>query len=275
MSYEKKDEIVITPGGPRPASTIHTVQPTDTVRLDETGFSVTAGGAKAVLAPGLVVTPGGPRLRSLIHNVESGYTLRVDPGSWKVLDLSGEIVKTITLPPVEEAPGLGAGWICATFWNNNTGSPFSVIRTTWSVPAFPTTESGQLIYLFNGLQVQVTGSNPALTGLHILQPVLQWGVSPDGGGRNWAVASWFVGTTHQPVAAADGGQSWPDTHRDDHTNRPNWRPAELPVRVRRVSELRFEFTDAGAFSSCRSVGVLWHTEMLGLPEGRLHTNARD
>jgi hypothetical protein len=200
MSDENKEQIVITPGGPRPASTIHTVQSTDTVRLDETGFSVTSGGAKAVPAPDLVVTPGGPRLRSLIHNVESGYTLRVDPGNWEIMDLTGTLVKSITPPPLEDAPGLGTGWICATFWNNNTGSPISLIRTTWSVPPFPTTQSGQLIYLFNGIQVQVTGANPAQTGLHILQPVLQWGVSPDGGGNAWAVASWFVGSPSQPVA---------------------------------------------------------------------------
>jgi hypothetical protein len=39
--------------------------------------------------------------------------------------------------------------------------------------------------LFNGLQ----GGN--LYGL-ILQPVLQWGISPAGGGNYWAIANWFV-----------------------------------------------------------------------------------
>ena len=77
---DKEKHIVITPGGPRPASTIHTVRATDTVRIDETGLTVDIGKAKSMTDPELVVTPGGPRNGSLIHKVESGYTVRVESG---------------------------------------------------------------------------------------------------------------------------------------------------------------------------------------------------
>ena len=203
--------MITTPGGRRRASSVRTVKPTDTVRVDQTGFQVTPNTAQAAaVAPDIVVTPGGPRQRSLINHVESGSTLRVDAGDWKIMDARGAVVKRIVPPVLEKSetfdlaagkpPGLGTGWICATFWNNNTGSPIASVQTTWTVPPFPTTQSGQLIYLFNGVQVQVPGTNPTQSGLHILQPVLQWGVSPDGGGNDWAVASWFVGSQTQPVA---------------------------------------------------------------------------
>jgi hypothetical protein len=82
----------------------------------------------------------------------------------------------------------GDGWIAAAYWNNETGRVISSLTTTWEVPPEPTTQSGQLIYLFNGITCY--GADNA-----ILQPVLQWGVSADGGGSYWAVASWYVHTS--------------------------------------------------------------------------------
>jgi hypothetical protein len=60
--------------------------------------------------------------------------------------------------------------------------------TIWTVPAAPSTQSGQLIYLFNALEDGL--------GNDILQPVLQWGVSGSGGGNYWAVASWYVDSSN-------------------------------------------------------------------------------
>jgi hypothetical protein len=48
----------------------------------------------------------------------------------------------------------------------------------------PVMESDQLIYLFNGLE--------PTSGYTILQPVLQWGLSPAGGGNYWAITNWYV-----------------------------------------------------------------------------------
>ena len=56
--------------------------------------------------------------------------------------------------------------------------------STWVVPEPPDSNDGQEIYLFNGLQ--------QTTVVLILQPVLQWGVTPDGGGAYWAIANWYV-----------------------------------------------------------------------------------
>ena len=66
-----------------------------------------------------------------------------------------------------------------------------MFRTNWTVPAEPTSDSGQLIYYFNGIQNSDRNS--------ILQPVLQWGISPAGGGAYWSVASWYISPTGHAV----------------------------------------------------------------------------
>lgn len=84
-----------------------------------------------------------------------------------------------------EVPGFGSGWITYAYWLNTTGQPVTEFRSTWQVPPAPTTQSGQTIFLFNGI-------DPANPSAPILQPVLQWGGSAAGGGSYWSVASWYV-----------------------------------------------------------------------------------
>ena len=59
----------------------------------------------------------------------------------------------------------------------------------WIVPKAPTSDDGQTIFLWIGSQ-QGTWQNHY--GFNVIQPVLQWGESADGGGNFWAVASWYV-----------------------------------------------------------------------------------
>src|SRR5208282_5843685 len=89
--------------------------------------------------------------------------------------------RALALPP-GPVPAFGSGWITNGSWTNNTGTPVSVFSTQWVVPPTPATQSGQLIFLFNGIQ----------NSTMIYQPVLQWGVSAAGGGNYWAVASWYA-----------------------------------------------------------------------------------
>jgi len=56
------------------------------------------------------------------------------------------------------------------------------------VPPAPAQQAAQLLYLWNGVE---PGDNSA-----VLQPVLQWGSSPAGGGAYWALASWYVSSSH-------------------------------------------------------------------------------
>lgn len=135
----------------------------------------------------LVLTPGGYRPRSLVHTVEEGHGLRAAGGVVRTVDASKNVTLDllgVTLQP-ENVPALGSGWIAYAYWNNGTGRSILSFRTTWTVPQSPTTQSGQTIFLFNGIQNY--GAN-----FGILQPVLQWGPSAAGGGPFWSVASWYV-----------------------------------------------------------------------------------
>lgn len=145
-----------------------------------------------------VLTPGGYRPRSLVHKVEPGHKLDAAEGRLRTLTASGQVVaehgeiprraagtplmpgNVMRRPGI--APALGSGWIVYADWSNNTGKPVSSFATTWAVPPAPATQSGQTIFLFNGIQ----------NSTMIYQPVLQWGPSAAGGGNYWAVASWYA-----------------------------------------------------------------------------------
>lgn len=55
---------------------------------------------------------------------------------------------------------------------------------SWVAPSSPSSDNGQLIYIFIATE--------DLYHSIILQPVLQWGDSPAGGGPYWEMASWAV-----------------------------------------------------------------------------------
>jgi len=145
-----------------------------------------------------VLTPGGYRPKSAVHAIEAGHSLRMAQGRMQVIQPNGGVLRDLgPLPPrvgphplmptnvsVPErvAPALGSGWISYAYWTNNTGHPLSSFSTTWIVPPAPATQSGQTIFLFNGIQ----------NSTMIYQPVLQWGTSAAGGGNYWSIASRYV-----------------------------------------------------------------------------------
>ena len=189
----KTKNIVTTPGGPRPAEKVHTVLPDNIVERDEFGnFKVMRkplglAQTRQLLATGqYAITPGGIRPKSMIHTVQPGEIVDRDEIGFNRFDVGRN--QFIPPPPLEvatpELPALGSGWITYAAYTEPATNIITFMTTTWVVPPEPTRHDSQLVYLFNGLQ-----DNPVT---HILQPVLQWGVSPDGGGNRWAVASWFV-----------------------------------------------------------------------------------
>jgi len=160
------EEMVLTPGGYRPKSKVHFVEPGYVLqladgrikKLDPAGKLVADLGPSEQRPAGLPVMPrhvSRPRQRRSYGN----------------LDLAGKVVAD-----------LGSGWIAYADWTNNTGTPVSLFATTWTVPPVPNTRSGQTIFLFNGIQ----------NSTMIYQPVLQWGASAAGGGDFWSVASWYA-----------------------------------------------------------------------------------
>ena len=154
----------------------------------------------------LVLTPGGFRSKQLVNAIEPGHALNLlETGEFAKVEIaSKKVIARFAKPPALQAqfaahgpngapkgslapppgPSLPNGWQTYGWWDSGANS-LSYFLTEWIVPPAPATSSGQIIFLFNG--IQNTGANYG-----ILQPVLQWGVSAAGGGAYWAVASWYV-----------------------------------------------------------------------------------
>jgi hypothetical protein len=209
---DAKQELVLTPGGPRPKSSVHSVAPGERVVFDEAGRGSIASldpvtgkteGGNMPMSEDLVLTPGGFRSKAFVHKVEKGQGLYFAGHRALLMDLKTKGLADI--PPVAgEAPALGSGWITYAYWNNGTGNSINNFVTTWTVPQDPRSNDGQTIFLFNGIQNY--GAN-----FGILQPVLQWGYSAAGGGAYWSIASWYVTTSgqafHTDLVQVKPGQS--------------------------------------------------------------------
>ena len=88
------------------------------------------------------------------------------------------------------------GWISWGSWQSAATDPIVSFVASWTVPPAPVQGNGQLVYLFNALQ---DGA-----GAHILQPVLQWGLSPAlNSGPYWGLASFWVGDPDDPMFCSE------------------------------------------------------------------------
>jgi hypothetical protein len=199
------EDPVRTPAGPRPKDRVHPVAPGQAVRRVADGSYVIvpeesplSSTRSPIMADELVITPGGFRHRSMVHQMEPGNVVDMSGDRIRRMDRTGKVVadhglliqrpgnKPLMPANVTHQPGpvpaLGTGWIVYASWTNNTGSTLTSFTTTWVVPPVPATQSGQVIFLFSGIQ----------NATMIYQPVLQWGISAAGGGNYWAVGSWYA-----------------------------------------------------------------------------------
>nr|GAT56646.1 predicted protein [Mycena chlorophos] len=155
--------------------------------------------ARAVHASTVITPAGGERLAANTHLVpEGGSILHVDDSTVHVLDADDNVVKQVAVDqttPVRPAESEASktqsgvepfktGWITFASWRNTGSSPITSFTTSWNVPPVPDAEDGQTVFLFNSIEPN--------SGHAILQPVLQYGGSAAGGGKYWAVASWYL-----------------------------------------------------------------------------------
>lgn len=150
------------------------------------GAGIVSAPAADVAPPAddLVQTPVGVLPRSHCHLVEPGQILfyHAEDDSVEIRDADGRTARRDAPDGDSTPPGVGSGWIEDAYWYNNHSAAVRQFWASWGVPAPPATWDGQIVYLFNGM------TNAA----HILQPVLQFGASEDGGGAYYSVASWYV-----------------------------------------------------------------------------------
>jgi hypothetical protein len=143
----------------------------------------------------LVQTPFGLAPKSKVHIIDSGYHVSFEGGHLlKIHTKTGKVAEDYGIQkPVgkfakengnQVVPTLGSGWI--TY--GQVGYPILIkgFNTQWTVPSSPATYRGQGLFIFNGLQDGFGATD------HILQPVLQYGLSAIGGGNKWMIANWYA-----------------------------------------------------------------------------------
>lgn len=156
----------------------------------------------------LLMTPFGPAFSSNIHFVDSkrhfiremdaniqiaekvsgdvSYEIKKckpSEGTLNILEIMSNGTKSRTFNegfPIN-------GWITYAlgFIHNGITNTIQYVSANWYVPSPPLKKGDQLLYLFLGLGGGTTISQ-------IIQPVLQWGVSPAGGGDYWSICNWYV-----------------------------------------------------------------------------------
>jgi hypothetical protein len=134
-----------------------------------------------------VLTPFGYRDAANVHQIPSGYDLiKMPDGHIRMQNRVAGAHIDFAAPGATEArePFTDSGWITYASWLNQSGTPVSSFTTTWKVPPAPAAYHGQTLFQFNSIEPSSYDA--------ILQPVLQYGPSAAGGGKYWAVASWYV-----------------------------------------------------------------------------------
>lgn len=139
-----------------------------------------------------VVTPFGYFHPSCVRQLGQGDVLHEDEGTVDHADGSKEEIQECAYPHYhssgEEAreegstadtlPNIGHAWI--EYGSVTTSTSYGKIDATWTVPPAPTSNNGQTVYLFPGLE----DYKDVVT---IIQPVLGW--NSDFAGE-WGIASW-------------------------------------------------------------------------------------
>ncbi|KAF8888467.1 hypothetical protein CPB84DRAFT_1749487 [Gymnopilus junonius] len=177
------------------------------------GFRI-ATPLKNSLASELVQTPAGVLPKSNIHAVPHGALVHQTAIGVQVIASNGTILHFVPIP--EGKPDVGLlprltsntigrrnlpnGYLAQANWGNKGTSPISFFSTNWTVPPTPASWDGQLLYWFNGIEPS--------SGVGILQPVLQYGLSGIGGGRFYSIASWWLIGNHgyhtNPIEVSPG-----------------------------------------------------------------------
>lgn len=165
---------------------------------------LTLARSDADLGEDYVRTPFGRIVhRSCVHEVPDGATIDADDQVF----VDGHYERQLPRCefPVRQERTIN-GWVAYSAlisppnpWGFNW---FKQITVDFTVPQAPAVNSGQLIYLFPGLE--------PTTGASILQPVLQYGVGgAAGGGYSWAMANWYVTSggsyVHSPLVGVAAG----------------------------------------------------------------------
>ena len=165
----------------------------------------------------VVYTPFGPTNKYNVHYVDGNHRLNFERNRIKLVNkVTGEVSQEFNSVNYKSTYKIGKreqsklpfrsilreiepdnGWITYAYGESVYGlsSPYSYYSASWKVPSPPIKYSNQLVYLFIAMDGVSFNENSAVA--HIIQSVLQWGESPAGGGKYWAICNWHVTNQNQ------------------------------------------------------------------------------
>jgi len=132
-----------------------------------------------------VAVPSGFTHDSCVHPVDDDSFISYDENN-NLMVTSKKTGNSVRIPRCRfefdrsSKPAHGPAWKTAAQYENP--SSITYLYGEWSVPPYPTTQSDQILYFWNGVEPE---DNSA-----VVQPVLQWGATPAGGGLT---GEWQVG----------------------------------------------------------------------------------
>eukprot|EP01084_Bolivina_argentea_P133382 235392_1 len=162
-------------------------------------------------------TPVGYIHKDCVHGVPSGSEI-IDGDDEVTVKTPSGIIETydhcehsMDQPSImEEIGATGSGW--QVYTKMNSGPSSDVFLGDWKVPVVPT-RNGQILYTFTGMQNidWVPPEKEPSQPFDIIQPVMQYGRTPAGGGDYWGLASWYVtlkaGAYHSKVIKLEPGDT--------------------------------------------------------------------
>jgi len=132
----------------------------------------------------------------IVHHHDGSFTLKHPDGAMSNL---------AACPPSLVLPSLGVGhgpaWIVDAV--QQTPVSFTYFSTNFSVPTAPTHQGAALLYYWPGLEDSSMDD--------VLQPVLQFGLGPEGGGNYWVYQTWFVTSSGSAIVGDQIGPLTPGT----------------------------------------------------------------
>jgi hypothetical protein len=143
----------------------------------------------------IVNTPFGPASKSNVHYVNKDHNLKYKDGQVEIVNTKSGNVDEVYGSQKSNKTSFDInkysdGWNTYAYNVLSIEKPFTFFSAKWIVPS-PPKASDQLLYLFNALMGEDVLENGNFFN-HIVQPVLQWGLSPSGGGKYWAISNWYV-----------------------------------------------------------------------------------
>jgi len=152
-------------------------------------------------------TPYGMVWSECAHEIEEGSTIETnEEGKTTIYQPSGSTLNFPSCPyPVirnsrqdknHKRDSPDDGWQVWTAYNNENNATFDAFLGTFNVPQNPPNWDSGTLYMFTGLQndnwVPIPNEPQSPPQFDIIQPVLQYGYGPNGGGSYWVLSSWYV-----------------------------------------------------------------------------------